>query len=95
MSKGQNIYHYDVRLTWKKKRGNGYINIYRGTESDPFQFVSRSNGIDELNGNPEIVFQIMNHLGLTGSSIADFKVLEVYEQKLISESFYYKEEEDE
>ncbi len=91
MAKGQNIYHYSVRVTWQKRRGNGYTNMYMGDKSSPFQFISRQDGIEQLNRNPEIVLQVMSHLGLTGSKIQNFKFVEVYEQKLISESFYYKE----
>jgi len=94
MAKGQNIYHYSARVTWQKRRGSGYINMFMGDESRPFQFISRSDGIEQLNGNPEIILQVMGHLGLVGSKIYNFKFVEVYEQKLISESFYYKEKDE-
>ena len=86
-NKGQMIYHYYARITWKKKRGNGYINNYKNVE-----FVSRADGIEEMNRSAEFIAQIMHHNGLTGSKIYDFKVLEVMDRQEISRSFYYKED---
>ena len=49
---GQMIYDIGVRLAWKKKRGNGYTNMYLGTEDRPFQMVTRAKSIDHINRNP-------------------------------------------
>ena len=42
MSDGQTIYDVGVRLSWKKKVGNGYTNMHLGTPDRPFQFVTRA-----------------------------------------------------
>ncbi len=88
---GQDIFHYKVRLSWKVKRGgSSYVNHTKGNADRPYEFVSRANGILELNSNPEIIFQMMVRNGLEGKKVFDFCVDEVYEQKKISESFFYK-----
>ena len=48
-NEGQMIYDVGVRLAWKKKRGNGYVNMYQGTKDRPFQFVTRAKSLDHIN----------------------------------------------
>lgn len=86
--KGQMIYHYYGKLSWKKKRGNGYINNYKDIE-----FVSRAETIEQMNKDVGFMMQLMVHQGLTANSIVDVKIAEVYKREEISRSFYYKEDE--
>ena len=86
-NKGQMIYHYYGRLSWKKKRGNGYINNYKDIE-----FVSRAESIEQMNSDVGFMMQLMVHQGLTANSISDVKIAEVYKREEISRSFYYKED---
>jgi hypothetical protein len=86
--KGQMIYHYYGRLSWKRKRGNGYINNYKDIE-----FVSRAESIEQMNSDVGFIMQLMVHQGLTANSISDVKIAEVYKREEISRSFYYKEDE--
>jgi len=79
------IYHYYGRIAWKKKRGNGYINNYKNIE-----FVSRAESIEQMNTDVGFMMQLMVHNGLTGNSIDDVRVIEIYERQEISKSFYYK-----
>lgn len=90
--KGQVIWDLGVRLAWKKKRGNGYTNMYLGTEDRPFQMVTRAKSIDHINRNPELVAKLMAFNGLTGKSVYDFSVVKEFYRKEISTSNYYKEE---
>lgn len=85
---GQMIYHYHARVAWKKKRGNGYINNYKDME-----FVSRAESMEHMNKDVGFLMQLMVHNGLTGSSIVDVRITEIYDRKEISRSFYYKEDE--
>ena len=87
---GQMIYHYHARVAWKKKRGNGYINNYKDME-----FVSRAESMEHMNKDVGFLMQLMVHNGLTGSSIVDVRIIEIYDRKEISRSFYYKEDETE
>ena len=86
--KGQMIYHYYGKLSWKRKRGNGYINNYKDIE-----FVSRAETIEQMNKDVGFMMQLMVHQGLTANSIVDVKIAEVYKREEISRSFYYKEDE--
>ena len=86
--KGQMIYHYYGKLSWKRKRGNGYINNYKDIE-----FVSRAETIEQMNKDVGFMMQLMVHQGLTANSIVDVKIEEVYKREEISRSFYYKEDE--
>ena len=89
---GQVIYDLGVRLTWKKKRGNGYTNMYFGTADRPFQFVTRAKSIDHINRNPIIIAKMMSFVGATGKSVYDFHIIEEFYRKEISKSFTHKEE---
>ena len=89
--KGQVIWDLGVRLAWKKKRGNGYTNMYLGTEDRPFQMVTRAKSIDHINRNPEVIAKLMAFNGLTGKSVYDFSVVKEFYRKEISTSNYYKE----
>lgn len=89
---GQVIYDVGVRLSWKKKRGNGYINMHLGTEARPFQFVTRAKTMEHVNRNPEMIAKMMAFNGLTGKSIYDFHVEKEFYRKEISKSFAHKEE---
>lgn len=84
------IYHYHGRISWQKRRGNGYINSYKDVE-----FISRAEGIEQMNKDVVFLMQIMSYNGLTSSKIVNFKVSEIYEQKALGRSFYYKEENNE
>lgn len=90
--KGQVIYDVGVKLSWKKKRGNGYINMHFGTAERPFQFVTRAKSVDHINRNPEMVAKMMNFVGATGKAVYDFYVSEEFYRKEISDSFTHKEE---
>lgn len=85
------IYHLTLRVAWKKKRGNGYYNCYRGTEDDPLSVVSRSGTVEELNSNPMLISQLMTGLGLTGKTNYDFHVVKIFEAKELGKSFYYED----
>jgi hypothetical protein len=91
--KGQVIWDLGVRLSWKKKRGNGYNNMYLGTEDRPFQMVTRAKSIEHINRNPEMIAKLMAFNGLTGKSVYDFSVVKEFYRKEISTSNYYKESE--
>lgn len=93
MSDGQLIYDIGVRLSWKKKRGNGYMNMHLGTADRPFQFVTRAKSLEHINRNPEMIAKMMSFVGLTGKSIYDFYVSEEFYRKEISQSFAHKESE--
>ena len=86
---GQMIYHYHARVAWKKKRCNGYINNYKDME-----FLSRAESMEHMNKDVGFLMQLMVHNGLTGSSIVDVRVIEIYDRKEISKSFYYKQEQE-
>jgi hypothetical protein len=92
LADGQMIYDIGVRLSWKKKRGNGYTNMYLGTKDRPFQFVTRAKSIDHINRSPEMIAKIMSFNGLTGKSIYDFYICEEFYRNEISKSFAHKEE---
>ena len=92
LQQGQMIYDVGVRLTWRKKRGNGYTNMYFGTEDRPFQFVTRAKSLDHINRNPEMIAKIMSFVGATGKSVYDFHIIEEFYRKEISNSFSHKEE---
>ena len=89
---GQMIYDIGVRLAWKKKRGNGYTNMYLGTEDRPFQFVTRAKDIDAINRNPEMIAKMMAYVGATSKAVYDFYVQKEFYRKEISKSFAHKEE---
>ena len=84
------IYQLTIRVAWKKTRGKSYINCYRGSENDPVVVVSRSSTPKEMNANPVLIGQIMKSMGLTGKSIQDFHVTEVFDSMSLGKSFYYK-----
>ena len=86
-NKGQMIYHYYGKLSWKRKRGNGYINNYKDIE-----FGSRAETIEQMNKDLFFMMQVMVEHGLTANSIVDVKIAEVYKREEISRSFYYKED---
>ena len=92
LAQGQVIYDIGVRLAWKKKRGNGYTNMYLGTEDRPFQMVTRAKSIDHINRNPEMMAKMMSFNGLTGKSVYDFHIQKEFYRKEISKSFSHKEE---
>lgn len=92
LAQGQMIYDIGVRLAWKKKKGNGYVNMYLGTEDRPFQFVTRAKSIDHINRNPEMIAKMMSFVGATGRSVYDFYVKEEFYRNEISRSFSHKEE---
>jgi hypothetical protein len=83
---GQMIYLVELKLAYKVRRGNGYINHYR-TISIP----TRMKTIDDINRSPEMIMKIMASLGLTGKKIQDFYVKEELYRKEISRSFAHKE----
>ena len=83
----QMIYHYYAKIGWKKKRGNGYINHYKKVE-----FISRADSLEQMNTSAEFIMQIMHSNGLTGSKISDFRVIEIIKRQEISNSFYYRKE---
>ena len=85
--KGQMIYHYYGRLSWKRKRGNGYINHRKD-----IRFVSRAETIEQMNKDLFFMMQVMVEHGLTANSITDVKIEEVYKREEMSRSFYYKED---
>ena len=86
------IYLYRVQLTWKVTSGKSYINHHKGTKDRPYEFVSRAKSLEDINRNPEIIYQMMMQNGLVGKKINDFYVKEFYEQRPISQSFTHKEE---
>lgn len=92
MSDGQMIYDIGVRLAWKKKKGNGYVNMYLGTKDRPFQFVTRAKDLDAINRNPEMIAKMMAYVGATAKSVYDFYVKEEFYRKEINKSFAHKEE---
>jgi len=89
---GQVIYDVGVRLSWRKKRGNGYTNMHLGTPDRPFQFVTRAKSIEDINRNPEMIAKMMSYVGATGKAVYDFYVSEEFYRKEISKSFAHKED---
>ena len=88
----QMIYLYRVQLAWKVTSGKSYANHTKGTKDRPYEFVSRAKSIEDINRNPEIIYQMMLQNGLTGKKVREFYVKECYEQRPISHSFTHKEE---
>ena len=84
------IYHYHARVAWRKKRGNGYVNNYKDME-----FVSRAESMEHMNKDVGFLMQLMVYNGLTGSSIVDVRITEIYKKKELGRSFYYTEDETE
>ena len=84
---GQMIYLVGLKLAWKVKRGNGYINNHRDME-----IPTRTKSIEDINSSPEMIMNIMASLKLTGKKIFDFHVKEEYSRKELSKSFAHKEE---
>lgn len=87
----QQIFHHKVSVHWRKKIGNGYSNHYRGNKTRPYEFVSRAKTLEDMNSNPELMFQMMNHMGIANTKVYDFHVIEIYESKPLGDSFYYNE----
>jgi hypothetical protein len=85
---GQMIYYVKLKVAYKVKRGNGYINNYRD-----ISLPTRMKSIDDINRSPEMIMKIMASLGLTGKKISDFYVKEELYRKEISRSFTHKESE--
>ena len=83
---GQVIYFVGLKLAYKIKRGNGYINNYRTIE-----IPTRMKSIQDINSSPEMIMNIMASLKLTGKKIYDFHVKEEYFRKEVSRSFAHKE----
>ena len=83
---GQVIYFVGLKLAYKIKRGNGYINNYRTIE-----IPTRMKSIEDINSSPEMIMNIMASLKLTGKKIYDFHVKEEYFRKEVSRSFAHKE----
>lgn len=83
---GQMIYLVGLKLAWKVKRGNGYINNHRDME-----IPTRTKSIEDINSSPEMIMNIMASLKLTGKKIFDFHVKEEYFRKELSKSFGHKE----
>ena len=83
---GQMLYYVEVKLTWKIKRGNGYINNYRD-----YQFITRAKTIEHINRSPEMMAKMMAHFGLTGKKVFDFTVKEELSRKEMTRSFANKE----
>ena len=83
---GQMIYVVGLKLAYKIKRGNGYINNYRTIE-----IPTRMKSIQDINSSPEMIMNIMASLKLTGKKIYDFHVKEEYFRKEVSRSFAHKE----
>jgi len=90
-NENQDIYHHKVSLAWRKRIGNGYTNITKGTEERPYEFVSRAKNLDDMNRNPHLIMQMMTHNGLANKKVYDFHVVEVFESKLLGKSFHYEE----
>lgn len=89
MSEKADIFHVKIRVAWKRKRGNGYVNYYRGSEIDPLTAVTRSGTPEEMNANPVFIGQIMQSMGLTSKSVYDFHVVEVLDKTPLGKSFFY------
>lgn len=85
-SEGQMIYNVKVRVAYKVKKGNGYINHYR-----EMHFPTRMKSIKDMNGSPAMIMKIMGYLGLTGKKISDFYVCEELHREEMSRSFSYLE----
>ena len=83
---GQMIYVVGLKLAYKIKRGNGYINNYRTIE-----IPTRMKSIQDINSSAEMIMNIMASLKLTGKKIYDFHVKEEYFRKEVSRSFAHKE----
>lgn len=83
---GQMIYLVEMKVAYKVRKGNGYINHYRTME-----IPTRMKTIDDINSSPEMIFKMMASLGLTGKKIYDFHVKEELFRKEISRSFAHKE----
>lgn len=83
---GQMIYYVELKVAYKVKRGNGYINNYR-----TIAIPTRMKSIDDINGSPEMIMKMMASMGLTGKKIYDFYVKEELSRKELSRSFGYKE----
>lgn len=83
---GQVIYFVGLKLAYKIKRGNGYINNYRTIE-----IPTRMKSIQDINSSAEMIMNIMASLKLTGKKIYDFHVKEEYFRKEVSRSFAHKE----
>lgn len=83
---GQMIYLVRMKVGYKVKRGNGYINTYRTME-----IPTRMKTIDDINNSPEMIMKMMASLGLTGKKIYDFYVVEEQYRKEISKSFAHLE----
>ena len=90
-SENQDIYHYKVKLSWKKRVGNGYSNVTKGTPQRPYEFVSRAKSLEDMNSNPYLMMQMMTHNGLANKKVYDFHVIEIYERKDLGKSFHYEE----
>ena len=84
--KGQMIYYVDIKIAYKIKRGNGYVNHYR-----TMGFPTRMKSISDMNSNPEVIMKMMASLRLTGRKVFDFHVLEELSRKELSTSFTHKE----
>ena len=84
---GQMLYFVRIKIAYKVKRGNGYVNHYR-TMGIP----TRTKTIEDINNSPEMIMNIMASLKLTGKKIYDFHIYEELHRKEISNSFSHKEE---
>lgn len=83
---GQMIYFVKIKVAYKVKRGNGYINNYRTME-----IPTRMASIDDMNSSPEMIMKMMASLKLTGKKIHDFHVSDELDRQPLSRSFTHKE----
>jgi len=84
--KGQMIYYVEIRVAYKVKRGNGYINNYR-----TLCIPTRMKSIEDMNASPEMIMKMMASLKLTGKKIHDFYVSDELSREPLSRSFTHKE----
>lgn len=85
---GQMIYFVKIRIAYKVRRGNGYVNYYRTME-----LPTRMKSIEDMNSSPEMILNMMASFKLTGKKIFDFHVSEELSRQPLSRSFTHKESE--
>ena len=83
---GQMIYFVKIKVAYKVKRGNGYVNYYRTME-----LPTRMKSIEDMNSSPEMILNLMATFKLTGKKVFDFHVSDELSRQPLSKSFAHKE----
>lgn len=87
------IYQVGVRVTWKKMRGKSYVNMWRGSENDPFLVTTIHKNVEDMTKDVVLITNIMKQFGAANKSTQDFHIVAEYDRKEIGVSSFHLESE--